>query len=173
MNDILSITTVKAPHGWLGNMAPFPLWHGGKRWRTSEALFQAMRFDDEAIEEEIREKKSPMAAKFVAKREKAKMTVVPQSDRDLDQIEHVLWLKLEQHPELKERLLETGDRPIIEDCTRRQHGSGLFWGAAWKDGRWVGENRLGKLWMKLRAELRAGRAAAFASPATAFGRVAC
>ena len=119
-------------------MAPYPIRHAGKTWRTSEALFQAMRFDDEAIQEEIRQKKSPMAAKFVAKRLKRQMTVVPQSDLDLAQMEHVLWLKLEQHPDLKEKLLETGESQIVEDSTSRPRGSGLFWGAALKDGQWVG-----------------------------------
>ena len=31
---------------------------------------------------------------------------------------------------------------------------GAFWGAALKDGQWVGENTLGKMWMKLREELK-------------------
>jgi ribA/ribD-fused uncharacterized protein len=154
MVRIVAFTGVKKPYGWLGNMAPSPIDHGGKRWRTSEALFQAMRFADETVQEEIRQKASPMGAKFVAKREKKRMTVAPQSELDLAQMEHVLWLKLEQHPELKEKLVATGDATIIEDSTRRPRGSGLFWGSALQGGRWVGENRLGKMWMKLRDELR-------------------
>jgi predicted NAD-dependent protein-ADP-ribosyltransferase YbiA (DUF1768 family) len=69
-------------------------------------------------------------------------------------MEIVLTLKLEQHPELKDRLLATGDARIIEDCKKRQSVSGLFWGAAEKDGVWTGTNTLGELWKKLRAELR-------------------
>jgi len=38
----------------------------------------------------------------------------------------------------------------FKDCTNRQNESGLFWGAALKDGVWVGENQLGKFWMYLR-----------------------
>jgi predicted NAD-dependent protein-ADP-ribosyltransferase YbiA (DUF1768 family) len=72
-------------------------------------------------------------------------------------MELVLWLKLEQHPDLEEKLLGTGESQIVEDCSRRPHGSGLFWGAALQDVRWVGENRLGKLWMKLREELRSAQ----------------
>lgn len=152
--QIIAFTKVKAPHGWLGNMAPFPIRHAGKTWRTAEALFQALRFDDEAIREEIRSKKSPMGAKFVAKRNKARMVVVPRSQEDLALVEMVLRLKLEQHPKLREMLLETGRAEIIEDATRRPRGSGLFWGAALEDGQWVGENHLGKLWMKVREEVR-------------------
>ena len=59
-------------------------------------------------------------------------------------MEIVLRLKLKQHPELKRKLVATGKATIIEDCSRRPRGSGMFWGAALKDGQWVGENMLGR-----------------------------
>lgn len=43
---------------------------------------------------------------------------------------------------------------IVEDCTRRQRGSGPFWGAALIGGEWEGTNTLGVLWMELRGKLR-------------------
>jgi ribA/ribD-fused uncharacterized protein len=153
MHQFIAFTTVRGPHGWLGNLAPYPVRHDGRVWRTSEALFQGLRFDDATIQETIRRQKSPMAGKFTARHYKAKMVVVPWSRQDLANMEMVLRLKLEQHPELRQKLLVTGSRQIIEDCTSRPHGSGLFWGAARNDGQWVGKNRLGKLWMKLREEV--------------------
>ena len=149
----ITFTKVALPYGWLGNMAPFPVKYDGKWWKTTEALFQALRFDDDAIKEEIRGKPSPMGAKFVARREKDRMVIAQQGEQDLVNMEIVLRLKLDQHPELKSKLLETGEATIIEDCSSRPRGSGMFWGAAFKDGQWVGENMLGKLWMKLREEL--------------------
>lgn len=95
-----------------------------------------------------------MAAKFVAKRCKNEMAIVPWSEEDLENMELVLRLKLEQHPDLEGKLLATGESQIIEDCSRRPHGSGLFWGGTWRNGQWVGQNRLGKIWMKLREELQ-------------------
>ena len=50
---------VKEPNGWMGNMAPYPITYNGQVWRTSEALFQSMRFNDPLIKEIIREGKSP------------------------------------------------------------------------------------------------------------------
>lgn len=150
----ITFTKVDLPYGWLSNMAPFPVKYDGKAWRTTEALFQALRFDDHAIREDLRLIKSPMGVKMRAKREKAKMVVERLSEQDKANMEMVLRLKLEQHPELKQELLDTGDDTIIEDCSKRAGGSGTFWGAALKDGQWVGENMLGKLWMKLRKELR-------------------
>lgn len=154
MTGEIAFTKVRLPYGWLGNMAPSPIWHQGQRWRTSEALFQALRFNDRAIREEIRGEASPMAAKFVAKREREMMVVVPQSDLDVANMEMVLRLKLEQHRELREMLRDTSDAPLIEDCSRRPRGSALFWGAAWKAGTWTGENVVGRIWMKVREEIR-------------------
>jgi predicted NAD-dependent protein-ADP-ribosyltransferase YbiA (DUF1768 family) len=129
LDDII-IRKVKDEYGWLGNMSPFPVEHLGNLWRTSEALFQALRFDDAAIRAKIRDQKSPMSAKMAAKKHRAEMIVEPMSAADLENMRLCLRLKVDQHSELREMLLQTGDALIIEDCSNRQRGSGLFWGAA-------------------------------------------
>lgn len=152
----IAFTKVKLPFGWLGNMARFPIVFNEKEWPTSEALFQALRFKDgDEIQEQIRLAKSPMTAKFLAKAKETqkRMVIEPQSEEDVDNMRWVLLKKVSQHPSLKEKLLATGDAVIIEDCTKRQRGSGLFWGAAKTEEGWKGENVLGKLWMELRASL--------------------
>lgn len=137
-------------------MAPYALTFEGKEWRTSEALFQARRFAvDDPIREEIRQQGSPMAAKMLAKTHVERMIIKPQSEDDLKLMAEILRLKVDSHPVLKQWLLETGDAEIIEDCTKRQRGSGLFWGAALQeDQTWKGSNYLGKLWMLVRNDLR-------------------
>jgi ribA/ribD-fused uncharacterized protein len=154
MEPIITFTKVALPYGWLGNMAPYPVPHAGKTWRTAEALFQALRFEDESIREAIRREKSPMAAKFVAKKHKAAMVVEPMGAADLDNMRLVLRLKLQAHPALRRQLLATEAARIVEDCSRRPRGSGLFWGAALREGRWVGANWLGRIWEEWRAALR-------------------
>ena len=148
------IRKVKEPHGWLGNMSPYPVDFEGKQFRTTEALFQSLRFQNEEVIEAIRAEKSPMAAKFAAKKHKKGMVVEPLSESDVENMKLCLKLKVEQHPELRDRLLATGDAVIIEDCTKRKRGSGLFWGAGLDDGSWIGQNTLGKLWMEIRHGLR-------------------
>lgn len=76
---------------------------------------------------------------------------------DVDNMRLCLTLKLQQHPELKPLLLQTGDSIIVEDCSARARGTALFWGAKWCSisHTWVGENWLGRLWMDKRAELLA------------------
>lgn len=155
---VISFTKVKLPYGWLGNMAPFPIQFGGKTWRTTEALFQALRFaDGDPVRDLIFAEKSPMAAKMVAKSNRDKMVVEPMSPADLELMRTVLRLKVDQHPHLLSELLKTGDAEIVEDSSNRQNTSGLFWGAAKQaDGSWVGENTLGKLWMELRHVIASG-----------------
>jgi ribA/ribD-fused uncharacterized protein len=151
----IAFTKVKLPFGWLGNMSPFPIMHNNILWLSSEALFQALRFEDDTIREEIRSQKSPMTAKMVAKKHRSSQVVEPMSEKDLDNMRLCLKLKVEQHPQVKENLLKTNDAQIIEDVTNRgRRGSNLFWGAFNNNGEWEGENWLGRLWMELRSEIR-------------------
>ena len=133
-------------------MSPHPVTWDGETWRTTEALFQALRFHvGSGIREEIRAEKSPMSAKLKAKTYKDQMVIVPCSVSDLQNMVNVLKLKLETHDEVERCLRETGSAFVVEDCTKRQRGSGLYWGAALQDGHWVGQNVLGQIWMNLRS----------------------
>ena len=158
MEDVIGFTKVALPYGWLGNMSPYPLDFGGIIWRTSEALFQALRFTDNDIKELIRAEKSPMGAKFVMKANKEFITTEPHSIKDVNNMRMCLKIKLQQHPELVDELIKTGDKLIYEDVTARgDKGGNLFWGAMLvenEDGfHWVGKNTLGILWMELRKEV--------------------
>jgi len=150
----IGFTASRLPYGWMGNMSPFPIKFGDDTYRTTEALFQALRFSDNDIKALIREEKSPMGAKFVAKARVSEMTVEQLSDKDIVNMKMCIKLKVEQHPELAKELLATGDAKIYEDVTNRgDKGSNLFWGAMLVDGEWVGKNILGNIWMELRKEL--------------------
>lgn len=59
----------------------------------------------------------------------------------------ILWAKVNQHEYVRRKLLATGDRELIEDSWRDD-----FWG--WGPNR-DGKNMLGKLWMEIRAKLKA------------------
>jgi ribA/ribD-fused uncharacterized protein len=154
--DTIAFTKVALPFGWLGNMAPYPVQYDGKEWRTTEALFQALRFDNDEVRELIRAEKSPMGAKMRTKALSKIHTkaIQPMSQEDIDLMEMCLRLKVAQHREIQRKLRCTRDQVIIEDCTARgKRGTNLFWGAVYENGEWVGENVLGKLWMKIRSEL--------------------
>ena len=158
VGNVVAIRRVRDPFGYLGNMSPHPVSHhgAGGEFATAEALFQALRFPrDSQTREEIRMARSPMAAKMHARQNIALMHVVPRSVQDLENMRFVLSLKIVGHAEVKNGLLSTGDRYIVEDCSARQTESGLYWGAALRDREWFGLNTLGVLWMEMRARLRA------------------
>jgi predicted NAD-dependent protein-ADP-ribosyltransferase YbiA (DUF1768 family) len=42
--DVINFTKNNLPYGWLGNMSQYPIDFGGVIWKTTEALFQGLRF---------------------------------------------------------------------------------------------------------------------------------
>jgi len=154
---VISFSSVSMPWGFLGNMSPYPVLFDGKEWRTAEALFQALRFKNEELRELIRQQKSPMAAKMMAKKYKEKMTVIPMSEEDVGLMRMVLKLKFDTHPELIKKLLNSGEHTIIEDIGTRKGERHLFWGMRKVEGVWLGTNTMGKLLMELRDTYRKDR----------------
>ena len=156
---VISFSKVALPYGWLGNMSAYPVKHEGKVYRTTEALFQSLRFVDfPEVQEMIRAKASPMFAKMVARKHRGLIEgeVERLGEEDVERMKKCLRMKIEQHGELKGMLEETGDAVLIEDVGDRRGESDLFWGAFWvelKDG-WSGGNVLGKCWMEIREEMR-------------------
>jgi ribA/ribD-fused uncharacterized protein len=154
MQNVAVIRKVREPFGILGNMSPHRVEYAGQVWRTSEALFQALRFaDGHPVRELIRAERNPMQAKWCAKAHVSEMGVSPMSEADLENMRTVLRVKHAQHADVRKVLESTGELLIVEDSTNRQRGSGLFWGAARPE--WTGKNWLGRLWMDLRAFERA------------------
>lgn len=68
-------------------------------------------------------------------------------DVKVDIMRNILRAKASQHEYVQRKLLSTGERELVENSWRDD-----FWG--WGPNR-DGQNMLGKLWMEIRAELRA------------------
>jgi hypothetical protein len=121
----------------------------GKRWPTVEHYFQAQKFTaNPEYQEEIRIAKTPEKAKTLgATREKA-----IRADWDTvreDIMKKALQAKFTQNPDLKAKLIGTGNRALVE-----ANPTDAYWGY----GRTKkGKNRLGILLQQLRDELRAGK----------------
>ncbi len=150
---------VAAPNGWMGNMAPYPITYNGQVWLTVEALFQAMRYNDQLIQEEIRQQKSPMSVKMKAKSHRAHHIIAPMSPQDIANMEACVLLKFQQHPKLARLLMATGNHLIYEDASNRKGVSALFWGAH-RDPKnptipIKGQNMMGDILMKVRSILLA------------------
>ena len=154
----IAFTKVALPYGWLGNMAPYPVTYNSVTYKTTEALFQALRFENHPeVQKEIITQTSPMSAKMVAKKYKHLLEEEGYEllgEKDVANMRLCVDLKLEQHPDLAKQLIDTGSALIIEDCTSRPQGSGIFWGAAKTANGWTGKNTLGEIFMDKRQELQ-------------------
>ena len=134
-------------HNFLSNFSAYPVLWRHETWPTSEHAYQSAKFpiEEQELIDRIRRASSPGEAKRIARQNEDK--VVKEWD-GLKEIvmASILNAKLKTHPELKEKLLATGNREIVENSP-----TDSFWG---RGPDWKGENRLGKLWMMLREELR-------------------
>lgn len=150
-NDI-AFTKVALPYGWMQNMAPLPVVYEGLIFRTTEHLFQALRFDENSKHFTIiREIVSPMEAKTYARNHENDMVIPMKGEKDVGNMLTCLILKIRHnHHKIIQPLIDTGDAHLIEDVTNRPEGSGRFWGATRDGHEWVGNNILGELWMKVR-----------------------
>jgi ribA/ribD-fused uncharacterized protein len=130
--------------GEFSNFADFPILLEGHRWPTSEHYFQAKKFADRAYQKRIRMTPSPMRAAILGRDRKQKIR--PDWGRVKLGIMHdAVMAKFTQHTELRELLLATGDAQIVEHTPNDD-----FWGDG---GNGLGRNMLGRILMKVRAEL--------------------
>jgi N-glycosidase YbiA len=131
------------------NFASFQVDYAGRRWPTSEHAYQASHFfdTDPELVEAIAEARSAHDAYKLAK---ANGDKAPENwdDIKVDVMYGICKEKMLQNPYVLVKLLASGDLDIVEDSTKD-----AFWG--WGPNR-DGRNELGKIWMKLRDQLRSG-----------------
>lgn len=116
----------------------------GKLYPTCEHAYQAMKCTDPEGQEAIRHARSPLEAKRLANETYKAARDPDWATSKVAVVEEILRAKLAQHPEAQEALRKSGNEEIVEDSP-----TDYFWGVG-ADG--SGQNILGKLWMKLRAQ---------------------
>ena len=118
----------------------------GKEYLTTEHYFQSMKFPGSIVQEKVRTASTPALAKKLARQHKSEVRK-DWFDISIKVMETALKAKF-SIPELKEKLLDTGDLELQEGNTWND----TFWGVDLKSGK--GENHLGKLLMKIRDEFK-------------------
>ena len=132
----------------LSNFSAFRVMWRGIDFDTSEHAYHWVKFDGTGpeVQDMIREVRSAHDAFKLAESHRA----FRRPDWDavkFDVMRNILRAKAAQHEYVRRKLLATGDRILVED--------------SWRDDVWGlgpnrdGQNMLGKLWMEIRAELRA------------------
>lgn len=135
----------------LSNFSAFQVSWAGIDFPTSEHAYHWEKFANETelsegneIAWRITEAKSAHEAFKLAERNKAHR----RSDWDdvkVGIMRDILRAKADQHEYVRRKLIDTGDRVLVEDSWRDD-----VWG--WGPNK-DGQNLLGKLWMEIRAEL--------------------
>lgn len=142
---IVNFYSVADDYGELSNFAAYPISLDGKRWPTTEHYFQAQKFHAPKLRERIRRAKSPMLAARMGRDRKLPLRRDWESAK-VEIMTRALRAKFEQHAELAELLLDTGEATLVEHTTNDS-----YWGDG---GDGSGKNMLGRLLMRVREELR-------------------
>src|SRR3989344_661516 len=96
------------------NFSSFAIEWKGKLWMTSEHAYQSEKFEDENLKEQIRNMRSAHDALKFANANKNKYRS-DWEDIKLKVMKEILHAKVVQHSYVKKKLLESGDRELIED----------------------------------------------------------
>jgi hypothetical protein len=136
------IDSFMGEYRWLSNFQQCEVWLDDKPYMTTEAAYQAAKTLDEAEREAIRMAEKPGKAKKLGMKVKLRLDW---EQVKLGVMEDLLRQKF-SNDLLKAQLLATGTQELVEG----NDWGDRFWGVC--EG--VGENHLGKILMKIRAELR-------------------
>ena len=130
----------------LDNFSSFKVEWNGYLYSSLEEAFQSRLFlpNNPEIAEQIKKSHSAHEAQKIMFENIDKVRY--SKDEQVLIMEELLRLKIEQNPYVKKKLLQTEDYLIVEDSPKDS-----FWG--WGINR-DGLNQLGKLWMKIRDELK-------------------
>ncbi len=145
VQDAHRIAGFVGPYRWLSNYYVSPVTYEGRSYGSSEAAYHASKFPEAERDEFIR--LDPDASKKLSRR---KTFDQAWWDTRKEQVmREITRAKFTQNPGLAAKLLATGDRELEE----LNWWGDKFWGTVQGEGK----NRLGKILMEVRAELRAGR----------------
>lgn len=134
----------------LSNFSAFRMYWEGRTFHTSEHAYHWAKFVS-ARSVDIRNLIFNAMSAHDAFKLAERYRDMRRPDWDAVKVEimhSILWAKVRQHEYVERKLLETGDRVLVEDSWRDD-----YWG--WGPNR-DGKNMLGQLWMGIRSEIRAG-----------------
>jgi N-glycosidase YbiA len=136
MAEVIRFYSVRDELGAFSNFAAYPIMIGKKRWPTTEHYFQAQKFTKASDAEEVRQAKTPEIAARLGRSRKKKIR--PDWDRArISVMRTALRAKFDQHTDLRDLLLSTGEAKIVEHTDNDD-----FWGDG---GDGSGQNMLGRL----------------------------
>jgi len=146
MSETINFYGRRMPYFEFSNFYRSPIEINGRKWKTSEHYYQAMKFAGHQVHvDAVWRTNTPMEAACIGRDRNRSMR------EDWDEVKDgvmydALYAKFTQHENLKELLLGTGDAILVEHTVNDN-----YWGDG---GDGSGKNMLGKLLMVLRDDLR-------------------
>lgn len=138
------------PFDWLSNFYQRAIVYEGEEWKTNEHAYQAAKTHNVAHRRRIRLSASPGHAKMLGQTPAFEMHGAALRP-DWETIKYDVMIDLLRlkfaHPDLRDKLLATGDAKLVEGNTWNDRVWGVCGGA--------GANNLGRSIMLVRAEARA------------------
>ncbi len=119
----------------------------GTIYPTVEHAYQALKYTDPKIIEEIKNAVSPVKAWQISQSYKHLQTP---TFKKLEVMKMLMQLKTEQHKDIQKALIDSKDLEIVKHIITYPPGDG-FWDDG-EDGK--GLNHIGKMWMEIRQELK-------------------
>ena len=145
-DEVINFYGSKLPFYEFSNFYPAEIDIDSKKYPTSEHYFQAMKFfPEEEIMEKVRLAKSPGIAAKIGRDRSLPLRIDWEEVKD-DIMYDAIYAKFTQNSTLKDVLLSTGDKLLVEHTK-----NDFYWGDG---GDGSGKNMLGTLLMKLRNELK-------------------
>lgn len=141
IHDESNIRGFFAEYRWLSNYHECDVYFDGDLYGSTEAAYMAGKSTDTFVRTYFNKKNNitPNEAKKLGRI----ITIRPDWDKiKYDVMSAVVFDKFYRNPELREKLLETGNKHLSED----NHWDDKYWGVC--DGK--GENALGKILMSVR-----------------------
>ena len=136
--------TVGGDWGDFSNFSRHGVEMGGQWWPTVEHYFQAQKFDDLAYREKIRGASDPKRAADLGRSRDLPLRS-DWEDIKIGVMRNAVREKVRTHASVREQLLTTGTRDIVENAPGDR-----FWGCG-ADG--TGQNWLGRILQEVRAEI--------------------
>ena len=114
--------TVAGEYGCFSNFSRHPIRYKKEWYGTSEAAYQAMKFEGTKYEKVIRKAKGPMEAARIGRDRSLPLRKDWESAK-YNIMKDIIREKVKQHESIKKILLSTGSEKIVEHTERDQ-----FWG---------------------------------------------
>ena len=147
ISECVAIRKVKEPWGIFGNFAPTPIIINGVTFKTSELLFQLMKFKEK---EPILAVYNANPPKMIAKHWEKTHRREDWGRMIVDAMKFCITQKFEQSEEFRKELERSKGKYIVEDQTSFPKKSPDTWGVKQQGSDFVGPNLLGRILMELR-----------------------